>query len=36
VDVSQEMVDFANKTYADENVTFHCLDIETVSISLAY
>jgi hypothetical protein len=33
VDVSQEMVDFANKTYADENVNFHCLDIATVSIS---
>ena len=31
VDVSREMVDFANKTYADETVSFHCMDIGTVS-----
>lgn len=29
VDISQEMVNFANKTYADETVSFHCMDIAT-------
>jgi hypothetical protein len=30
VDISQEMVDFANKTFADETTTFHCMDIAKV------
>jgi hypothetical protein len=31
VDISQEMVNFANKAYADETVSFQCMDIAAVS-----
>lgn len=29
VDVSKEMVEYANRTYGEETVTFHCMDIAT-------
>jgi hypothetical protein len=31
VDISKEMVNFANKAYADETVSFQCMDIAAVS-----